>query len=137
MIQIDINMPIGCIYEGDNGKTEYCPLCNHDDVPYCQYLDDDEAALGIDERPCYCPLYKTESQWIPVSERLPDIKENHVSEPCIVYCENGAYGFTELEENIFGQVGWYCEREDEFHESLGKVLAWMPLPEPWGGDSDG
>lgn len=70
-------------------------------------------------------------QWIPVSERLPDIKEHHVSEPCIVYFENGAYGFTELEENIFGQVGWYCEREDEFHESLGKVLAWMPIPKPY------
>lgn len=70
--------------------------------------------------------------WIPCSERLPDIKKHHVSEPCIVYCENGAYGFAELEENIFGQVGWDCERDDEYHEPLlGKVLAWMPLPEPW------
>ena len=72
-----------------------------------------------------------QQKWISCSERLPDIKENHVSEPCIVYCENGAYGFTELEENIFGQVRWYCEREDEFHESLGKVLAWMPIPKPY------
>ena len=68
---------------------------------------------------------------ISCDERLPDIKEHHVSEPCIVYCENGAYGFAELEENIFGQVGWNCERDDEYHEPLGEVLAWMPLPEPW------
>lgn len=81
--------------------------------------------------------YEPEQRWISVSERLPDIKENHVSEPCIVYCENGAYGFTELEENIFGQVGWYCEREDDFHESLGKVLAWMPVPKPYQEDKDG
>ena len=66
--------------------------------------------------------------WIPVGERLPAIKEHHVSEPCIVYCENGAYGFAELQENIFGQAGWNCERDDEYHEALGTVLAWMPLP---------
>lgn len=77
-----------------------------------------------------------QQKWIPVSERLPDIKENHVSEPCIVYCENGAYGFAELEENIFGQVGWNCERDDEYHEPLGKVLAWMPLPESWKGEEE-
>ena len=71
------------------------------------------------------------SQWISCSEMLPDIKEHHVSEPCIVYCENGAYGFAELEENIFGQVGWNCEREDDYHEPLGNVIAWMPLPDPW------
>ena len=70
-------------------------------------------------------------RWIPCSERLPDIGEHHVSEPCIVYCSNGAYGFAELEENIFGQVGWNCERDDDYHEPLGEVLAWMPLPEPY------
>lgn len=75
-----------------------------------------------------------EQRWISVSERLPEIGEHYVSEPCIVYCSNGAYGFAELEENIFGQVGWNCERDDEYHESLGEVLAWMPLPEPWKGE---
>lgn len=75
-------------------------------------------------------------QWIPCSERLPDIGEHHVSEPCIVYCSNSAYGFAELEENIFGQlVGWDCERDDEYHEPLGEVLAWMPLPEPYKGET--
>ena len=74
-------------------------------------------------------------QWIPCSERLPDIGEHHVSELCIVYCSNGAYGFAELEENIFGQVGWDCERDDEYHEPLGEVLAWMPLPEPYKGET--
>lgn len=79
------------------------------------------------------PPAQPEQRWIPCSERLPDIKEHHVSEPCIVYCENRAYGFAELEENIFGQVGWNCERDDEYHEPLGEVIAWMPLPEPYKG----
>ena len=77
---------------------------------------------------------EAERRWIPCSERLPDIKEHHVSEPCIVYCKNHAYGFAALEENIFGQVCWNCERDDEYHEPLGEVLAWMPLPEPWRGE---
>lgn len=80
------------------------------------------------------PSAQPKQQWIPCSERLPDIKEHYVSEPCIVYCDNGAYGFAELEENIFGQVGWDCERDDEYHEPLGEVLAWMPLPEAWKGE---
>ena len=82
------------------------------------------------------PSAQPEQRWISVSERLPDIKEHHCSEPCIVYCENGAYGFAELEENIFGQVGWNCERDDEYHEPLGKVLAWMSLPEPYKAESE-
>jgi len=89
--------------------------------------------------PCDAEVVSAEAVqgWIPCSERLPDIKEHHVSEACLVYCENGAYGFAELEENIFGQVGWSCEREDEYHEPLGEVIAWMPLPKPYkGGDNE-
>lgn len=72
------------------------------------------------------------SEWIPCSERLPKIGEYHISEPCIVYCKCGAYAFAELEENIFGQVGWNCERDDDYHEPIGEVVAWMPLPKPYG-----
>lgn len=92
----------------------------------CQYGDeiDDIDSFHTAEQP----------HWIPCSERLPEITKHHTSEPCIVYCENGAYGFAELEENIFGQVGWNCERDDEYHEPLGEVLAWMPLPESYKGE---
>ena len=50
-------MPKGCIYANDKDQTEYCPMLNHDDVPFCQYIENEpEAAIGIDERPVYCPL---------------------------------------------------------------------------------
>lgn len=50
-------MPKGCIYANDKDQTEYCPLLNHDDVPFCQYIENEpESAIGIDERPVYCPL---------------------------------------------------------------------------------
>lgn len=75
-------------------------------------------------------------QWTPVTEGLPKITEHHVSEVVICYLANGAYCFGSLEENIFGQVGWDCERDDEYHQPVGEVVAWMPLPEPYeGGDA--
>lgn len=53
----NMEMPKGCIYANDNDQTEYCPLLNHDDVPFCQYIESEpEIAIGIDERPVYCPL---------------------------------------------------------------------------------
>ena len=54
----NMEMPKGCIYANDNDQTEYCPLLNHDDVPFCQYIETEpEIAIGIDERPVYCPLF--------------------------------------------------------------------------------
>lgn len=64
---------------------------------------------------------------ISCSERLPEIGEDNISGPCIVFCENGVYGFAE-----FTEKGWSCESGDEFHEPLGKVKAWMLLPEYTG-----
>ena len=61
MYIVNDDVPFGCIYEGENGKTKYCPMLNHDDVPYCQYLEDEEAAIGIDERPVYCPIVEFQS----------------------------------------------------------------------------
>jgi len=76
-------------------------------------------------------------QWTPVTEGLPKITEHHVSEVVICYLSNGAYCFGSLEENPFGQTRWSCERDDEYYQPVGKVLAWMPLPEPFkGGDAE-
>jgi len=77
-----------------------------------------------------------EPEWIPVSERLPEIKEHHVSDVCLVYLKDGGMTFSELQENIFGQVGWDVEREDDYHEPIGEVVAWMPLPEPYKEGKD-
>ena len=66
-----VKFPKGCVYEGKDGKTEYCFLCNHADVPFCMYLEwEPEAAIGIDERPCYCPLKEQEPCEDTVSRKL-------------------------------------------------------------------
>lgn len=68
--------------------------------------------------------------WIPCSERLPEIKKDHESDCVLCYCDTGAYAFSTLQENFLGQIGFACEKEDDYYHSIGKVIAWMPLPEP-------
>lgn len=55
MILLDIETPKGCVYEDADCNTKYCPFCNHDAEPYCQFEDAD-VSIGICERPCYCPI---------------------------------------------------------------------------------
>lgn len=74
---------------------------------------------------------KVSQKWIPCSKKLPEIKEGHESDVVLCYTDTGSYAFSRLQENIFGQCGFECEREDEYYTSVGEVIAWMPLPEPY------
>ena len=65
-------------------------------------------------------------RWIPCSERLPE--------------EFGEYLVTKK------AIGWNCEEynsndiayfDNEGFHKADKVIAWMPLPEPWKGEEDG
>lgn len=76
MYLVDDKMPQGCIYENQYGYTEYCPMCNHDDVPYCQYLENFcEAGVSIDERPVFCPIKPIPKQAAEVQEILRYLDE--------------------------------------------------------------
>ena len=79
-----MQMPKGCIYENYNGQTEYCPMLNHDDVPFCQFIEDEpESAIGIDERPVYCPLIEIKTphgRLIDADKLIRDINKYHVSD---------------------------------------------------------
>ena len=69
-------------------------------------------------------------KWIPVTERLPEIDEkHHCSKDVLVYLDGGYMAFSALEENIFGQTWFECERHPDVEEEM-KVTHWMPLPEP-------
>ena len=69
-------------------------------------------------------------QWIPVTERLPEIDEkHHCSKDVLAYLKGGGMCFTALEENIFGQSWFECERHPAIEEEM-IVTHWMPLPEP-------
>ena len=69
------------------------------------------------------------SEWIPVSERLPDlvnskdaryVKEERYSCPVL------AFDGSEVHVGTYGDVeGWLS-----WYETLNSVTHWMPLPEP-------
>lgn len=55
---VKMDMPEGCIYYDKEGKTTYCPLCNHDKAPFCMYTNSVGGLneIGIGERPWGCPI---------------------------------------------------------------------------------
>ena len=60
-------------------------------------------------------------QWIPCSERLPEAPTF-----CLVTTD-GSYNDV-IDIAMYMSDGWH---------KASKVLAWMPLPEPWEGEADG
>ena len=69
-------------------------------------------------------------QWIPCSERLPE-EDDYKS--CIECLDGAVWYFT---ENGTMGIGYYYESTKEWSttddlKTDGKVIAWMPLPEPY------
>mgnify|MGYP007012534738 CR=1 FL=1 len=98
-------MPKGCIYANDKDQTEYCPLLNHDDVPFCQYIENEpEIAIGIDERPVYCPL-------------------SDVSEPCqdTVSRQDAIDALDEIESEVADGYGYQYEKWRKYFCELPPV----------------
>ena len=75
----------------------------------------------FEEVSCPAPI-----EWIPVSEGLPD------EETDVFICNangdraisRGSYSTEAKDDFIWYTSGW----------RFGKVVAWMPLPEPWKGE---
>lgn len=73
---------------------------------------------------------QSEQRWIPCSERLPE-EDDYKS--CIECMYGAVWYFT---ENGTMGLGYYYESVKEWSttddlKTDGKVVAWMPLPEPY------
>ena len=81
------------------------------------------------------PSAEPEPHWIPVTERLPEEKQDVL----IAFKHNMAVGFWEDILNDGGQA-WYANSGNgwftgtEAVDDDGYPIAWMPLPEPWKGE---
>lgn len=94
------------------------------DAEFLQFVLDD-----IDDSPAIDPA--KHGRWISVEDRLPEIKEHHVSDTVLVWCANEELmAFTELEETFFGGVIFGIERPLPDDDERPEVTHWMPLPEP-------
>ena len=81
-------------------------------------------------------------EWIPCSERLPDDRdnrfymctvENHEEDPPMFCQYEEEYGFGFWNDIYDEHTLGFVDSEFKTNEELGyeKVVAWMPLPEPY------
>lgn len=64
---------------------------------------------------------KQEKSWIPVTERLPEDKQR-----VLVTRKSGTIGY----------ITWNTWWNEQKSYPIDKVIAWMPLPEPYKGGKD-
>ena len=109
-------------------------LIDADKVPYVEAVKDTLEPSGEfyarREDIRAMPTIKPEPQWIPCSERLPE-EDDYKS--CIECLDGAVWYFT---ENGTMGIGYYYESTKEWSttddlKTDGKVIAWMPLPEPY------
>ena len=73
-----------------------------------------------------------QSRWIPCSERMP--KQENEERRGFFLTTNvcGSVGISKYEFcGDFGFVGWGDNRPSDI-----RIVAWMPLPEPYGGEQE-
>jgi len=75
------------------------------------------------------PSAQPEQRWIPCSERLPDHPENDDYYLVTIQCEH----YDGWDDYVTGFAKWTKYGWDELSCYIGqiKVIAWMPLPEPY------
>ena len=75
-------------------------------------------------------LPSAEAEWIPVSERLPS---GPVEVIVSIHEDTGdtSFDYTSSGFTTMGGEYWIVDNEINYH-----VIAWMPLPKPYGGDEE-
>lgn len=101
---------------------EYCDI----DISTIDSMSIREAVEGYAEANCLLDHmnYVNDQKWIPVSEKLPN---RHQRVLCYLKYEPESPDI--ISENTYIGSGMWMSESD-------KVVAWMPLPEPYKGDTE-
>lgn len=70
------------------------------------------------------------SEWIPVTERLPEEKRE------VLICTSDEFIYIGEYEKWTWADGLGTWTESVEYRTISDVVAWMPLPEPWKGEED-
>lgn len=110
----------------ENKYKEVGDKCYH--IGYSSYYLD----VALEYRKKYFEVVERESDWIPISERLPE-DESYI----LVSFENCTMpDIARYEENNEGGT-FYPGDDEKSYSSYGIfVNAWMPLPEPYREEDD-
>lgn len=135
--KLEIEMPDGC-YD--------CQFCAGTECSVAEGMPTIDLFGEAERKPKWCPLKPVETEelsnkWIPVAERLPEVELQSAIK------ERGEYAVVPVlvsaqKRNAEGNAyivtdrAFYFERfgVKNFHNDKAepmKVLAWMPLPEPY------
>ena len=112
-------------YMGQSG--DWCNECPGFDRDDCFKLSDETRKKWADEIIKALPTVPPEPQWIPVSERLPEIGKY-----VLCYLKSRRY-FGHYRVCIYRAADKYINHPYfDFNENgFPDVIAWMPLPEPY------
>ena len=87
------------------------------------------------------PSIEPEQRWIPCSERLPEEKDAGLLKKLGTEKRSG-YAIVTVEVKGERMTSTACTHDGKWNWKMKyafpdyKVVAWMPLPEPYGGDQD-
>ena len=93
----------------------------------CNLLDADQVREIIDNAPTIEPK---RGEWIPCSERLPNENGDY-----LVTLENGVVkilGYSTIQRTTYPKGFYYIKDGFSWRQMQNPVVAWMPLPKPYG-----